>query len=249
MLQISKIGTIFALTALVATFFGTQHLQVALKTNSASSLAVESLPMAFGQWQGREEAELSQAHHNTLKLDRYVRRTYSSNTSQLAPELEASTRSNPTTSSNPAEVFVYVGYWRHQSSEHQAAKHSPLMCLPANGWKVSPTAEQTLKISPNLSQPYRQISATLKGEETLFNYWFFSGDRIYTDEGFAIFYIIKEVFLNSRSDGGIVEISTPIRRSASRATALANAQATLDEFMREFVPELSRIPHELAKTN
>jgi len=177
--------------------------------------------MAFGDWKGREADPLSASSHDILKLDQYLRRYYEN--------------------SKGEGVFVYVGYWEKQSGEHQAAKHSPLMCLPANGWKISSPEARSIPVGGSEGQKARQLVGLIKEQSLLFYYWFFSGEETYVDETEALFRIAKEAIIHGRSDGGIVELSTLITRGGSQEDALAASETTLKDFVKSFAPELNKL--------
>ena len=74
-------------------------------------------------------------------------------------------------------VYLYIGYWEKQSGEHQAAKHSPALCLPSNGWLTTHLASEMLsKDEYNIHAPIeaRKIIGELRTTKELFYYWFFA---------------------------------------------------------------------------
>lgn len=210
-----------ALAILCATLGGTQLLEHRMSAQATRDMRLTTLPAELGPWKAQLDVELSESHHEILKLDEYVRRLYKNDQGQ--------------------EVFVYVGYWKRQSSDHQAAKHSPLMCLPANGWKITPPFDRAIPLPESESQQARRLVGTIKQTDELFNYWFFSGERIYTDESAAMIQMVREALVHARSDGGIVELSTPVNPRKARDIAEGEAQQVLDTFAAQFVPELNRL--------
>jgi EpsI family protein len=217
---VSKLGALVS-AAVILLFFG---LTTALHTRGHGpgefDVHLERLPITIGRWTGVEAEALSAKSHDILRLDQYIRRLY--------------------TSPEGTRVFVYIGYWAKQSGEHQAAKHSPLMCLPANGWKIS-SPEATQVEIPGGAQSARKLAGKIKNNDILFYYWFFSGEQTYVDETEALFHIMRETVVNARSDGGIVEISVDMDGSLSRIEAEAKAEGVLRDFVKDFSPALNSL--------
>lgn len=198
-----------------------------IDTAEARQTSVTTIPLQLGEWQGEEVSGLTERESKILKLDNYIRRLYR----------------------NPAgdEVFVYVGFWKKQSGDHQAAKHSPLMCLPANGWDVSNPTDITFSPTPEYQNVrMRRIIAQLGKSRPpeLFYYWFFSGDESYTDESGALLMLIKQSLIEQRTDGGIIEISTSTLDPKKRATSESYADDVLKRFSADFYPALEKVTRE-----
>jgi EpsI family protein len=219
----SKTGTLVSI-ALMLLFLGLSHLlQSRADRQSPYDVNLTQFPETFGDWKGVDSDELSLRSQSILQLDQYVRRVYANSKGQ--------------------RVFVYIGYWKKQNGEHQAAKHSPLMCLPANGWTISSPKPRTVAITTGpegSAHTSRELVGQIKDDTVLFYYWFFSGERTYLDETEALFYIMKETLFHARSDGGIVELSAELNPALSPAEADTEAHATMDAFIRDFYPVLAQ---------
>ena len=217
----SKSG-VFAAILLLICFSGfTHYLRVRAEHQQVISSDLVKLPMTIGGWHGQDTDKLSERSQDILQLDQYVRRIYSNEQGE--------------------SVFVYIGYWKRQSGEHQAAKHSPLMCLPANGWKISQPSPRRIDFPAGGGFTVRELSGQEKTVPVLFYYYFFSGTETYLDETEALFHIIHETLFNGRSDGGIVEISTDIKNTGSAEDSKAKTQQMLDRFFADFYPVLSEL--------
>jgi len=219
--MISRSGA--ALSIVIILLFTGATISFHARTHGESpyNVQLQDLPREFGTWKGIDADPLTAKSHDILRLDQYVRRMYR----------------------NPAgqEVFVYIGYWEKQSGEHQAAKHSPLMCLPANGWKISSPQLRSIPLSSSEPQPARQLVGVISDSSVVFYYWFFSGDENYVDETDALFHIMHETIVKGRSDGGIVELSLQMDQSKSSEETLKDAEATLTAFVSDFAPVLREL--------
>ena len=216
--MISRTGAVLSILVILLFTGATLYFHSRTHGESQFNVKLETLPRQFGIWNGIDADPLTAKSHDILRLDQYVRRMYRDN--------------------NGHEVFVYIGYWEKQSGEHQAAKHSPLMCLPANGWKISSPQLRSIEVSSADPQPARQLVGVISDSSVLFYYWFFSGEENYVDETDALFHIMHETIVKGRSDGGIVEISLQMDQSKSAEETLKDAEAALTAFVHDFAPVL-----------
>ncbi len=219
-------GTIFALFALLVMQGAFLALRSRIATPYAPSINLELLPRQLGDWTGVDSEGLSSMARGILQLDHAVRRTYSRQ--------------------DGASIDLYIGYWKHQSGDHQAAKHSPAVCLPANGWNIWDIRANQLEFpsSSGINSPplaFNSISAQFARQDHLFYYWFFSGERTYANEWTALFFITLEKFLKNRSDGGIVELSTPMGARDVNRDSLKQANERLTDFTGMLHPALMNL--------
>lgn len=167
------------------------------------------IPKALGEWSSEESLGLGLREQQILQLDSYVRRSYKN--------------------AEGKRIQVYIGYWKTQSGDYQAAKHSPKTCLPSNGWEVLKTSERRVDA---LSAEVSSILARFKSNYMLFDYWFFSGEEIYNHEWLALFKIASQKLLHSRSDGGIVELGIALEDGEEES--ITEAQEILEQFVSDF---------------
>lgn len=215
-----------ALCALATILIATVLFQYQLKKISnqvALDIQLEQLPYSIGAWEGKDTAGLDLRSQEILQLDRFVKRIY--------------------TNKDGRSVLLYIGYWGKQSGEHQAAKHSPTLCLPSNGWVVSDRekydiGEESSKLSPITA---RSLIGEWRGNRQLFYYWFFTGEDSYADEWLALLKISMQTLFAGRSDGGIVEVSTPLSLGNGETVKKADAEKLVENFLDDLYPELRKI--------
>lgn len=217
-------GAIAGILLLAAGLALCQVLEHRISRVQSADALIEDLPYQFGQWQGQDLPALNIESREVLKLDRFVKRVYR----------DSSGRS----------VGLYIGYWQAQSGDYQAAKHSPTLCLPANGWRIERPQEVALSLDSR-KQPQSMISVSrlrgeVDGQKSLFYYWFFSGDKFYTRESESLLRIILSKLLSGRSDGGIVEVYTRIGPGET-GHAEKKAEQALNDFLASFLPELNKV--------
>ena len=218
---VRRVGLI-ASTAVMFAFLLFFNSLVFKDTESVEALDFKDFPMQFGDWKGEDSVGLDIRSLDILKLSTYVRRRY--------------------TNSAGESVFLYIGYWATQSGEYQAAKHSPALCLPSNGWQT--TSLSDTQIDPtnisNLDEPIviRRLLGTFRKTSEVFHYWFFAGNKYYSQEWYALIKLSISNLLYGRNDGGIVEISSDLPTGVSQDEALRKADQTIDSFKAELIPYL-----------
>lgn len=223
--SVSIAGSLLATVLLLISATGWHQFEQRIDAQAGVDVQLESLPMTLGDWTGKDGEGLGIRELETLQLSRYVRRLY--------------------TNANKESLLLYIGYWKKQSGEYQAAKHSPRLCLPSNGWKIVEESEKQVQTTLAQSSPFvasRLVGGYANGEY-LFYYWFFTGEETYFRESKALLSIASGRLLHGRSDGGIVEISAPIRKDIPRPQALLQAEQSIENFIHELSPALKSITH------
>ena len=221
---INLIGILIIFAVLGSAVGLEKHYRQKMDSAESKLISVAEIPLVLGDWKGQDISGLTERESKILKLDNYIRRIYRN--------------------SSGAEVFVYVGFWRKQSGEHQAAKHSPLMCLPANGWDVAQPSDIVLSLTSEFNEIRMRRLIAQYGKNRppeLFYYWFFSGSESYTDESEALLKLIKHSLVEQRSDGGIIEMSTGTIDPGTKVSSEKYADQVLTEFAKEFYPALEKV--------
>jgi len=183
------------------------------------SLDLTNFPKEFGSWKGMDSEGLDIRSLDILRLSTYVRRQYTNDRGQ--------------------SVFLYIGYWASQSGEYQAAKHSPALCLPSNGWQATFLNDTHFNLKDDQNQPpitIRKLIGEKRNVRELFYYWFFAGDKYYSQEWYALISLTISNLLYGRNDGGIVEVSTGLGGTIQTEEAQKNSEIIIEEFLGELVP-------------
>lgn len=218
-MRFSFSGALISVLLMLATYGATVVHRMTIGDALTIDIPIEELPMQLGSWQGREDAPLDARSQSILQLDRSVKRLY------RGPD--------------GAEVFLYIGYWKQQTGETQAGKHSPVLCLPANGWKIgTPEPVQIQDKEGARKVTISSLDASFRGTQSIFKYWFFSGTEMYRDETEALLRTSLGMFSRTRTDGGIVEVSIPYRDSHSSDAERDRANDAAMDFVKVLYPAL-----------
>lgn len=214
----SLYGAAVTFALLLLTFGMVQLHNLTLGEIQTVDVPIEQLPLQLGEWTGRDDRPLDARSKSVLQLDRSVKRVYTNKEGKI--------------------VFVYIGYWREQTGEKQAGKHSPVLCLPANGWKIGVPQPVQLKAAGSPEITVSSLPASFRGSKSLFKYWFFSGTQMFRDETEALLRTSFGMFTRTRTDGGIVEITVPFDTSLPTSEQEKRANELATDFAKHLYPAL-----------
>lgn len=144
----------------------------------------------------------------SLDLDAYINRTYTN---------------------NGRKVSLYIGYYR--SKKKVGAAHSPLVCFPGQGWKLSGGEDKTISAGQNRID-VRMMTASIGSRKELVVYWFQAYDRNFSGTFYQKIYMLWAKLKYSREDNAFVRITVPLNGiSAEQGYSLA------ESFVKSFYPK------------
>lgn len=200
---------------LAAAFLATYGFTKAITPVLPASLAaLRDLPMALDSWSGVVAPPLDPEVAKTLAADQYIRRYYS-------------TRGRPDAASRQ---FVEMDISYYAQPRVGANMHSPLNCLPGNGWQISSVDDVMLPGAPNV-----QVRAlTVQRGERAFAmaYWFQTRDRVVSGELSTRLHLLGDALRRRPTDAGLVRVMAPVTDSSSARDAVLS-------FASRLVPALS----------
>ena len=113
-----------------------------------------------------------------------------------------------------------------------ANMHSPLNCLPGNGWQITRMATVPL---PGVDGVRVKALTVQRGERRFaMAYWFQSRDRVITGEASTRFQLLADALRRRPTDTGIVRVMAPVADGPSADVAVL-------AFASRLVPELAKI--------
>jgi len=171
--------------------------------------ALGTLPEQIGAWQGKD-VPLRAEEEAILRADFNLQRAYSD------------------AFADP--IWLYVGYYGTDRGGHP--EHTPLICYPANGWRIM--QKRALTVDPRRGLRANEYVAEQGGVNELGLFWYRSRHRtgILGGLGQAADRMTGRLF-EGRADGALVRIST---RFIEGDEVLARAR--LIEFASELDPLL-----------
>ena len=72
--RVSPIGALAAFLVLFGSWGTGKLLEARMSAHATRDLHLTSLPSKLGSWQAQDDMELSELHHDILRLDEYIRR-------------------------------------------------------------------------------------------------------------------------------------------------------------------------------
>jgi EpsI family protein len=179
---------------------------------------LKDFPKKFASWeQDGNDERFDAAVERVLRADEYLLRDYRSSDGRVAS--------------------FYVGYYATQ--RNGATYHSPLNCLPGNGWNLSEPAR--ILIKPVDGRPAFEANRYLiqDGRQTLLMvYWYQGRGRAVASEYWAKIYTVVDSLRRHRSDGSMVRVTVPIGDSESGAIETAGKfAAEVSPVLPAYVPD------------
>jgi EpsI family protein len=183
-----SIITVVIAVAFVATYAITQA------AGRVPSLVIvpdfESMPMELEEWDGFHAPELSPEDAAILGADRYLRRYYQSDVGALE---------------------IDVAYYTQRRVG--ASMHSPLNCLPGNGWSVVDDRPLMLETASGRRQ-VRELIVKRNTSVFAMTYWYQNRGRVLTGEASTRLQLLGEALRGRPADVGLVRVMTPLSNEA-----------------------------------
>jgi EpsI family protein len=169
-----------------------------------------TFPTAIDEWRGTDAGDLDPEIARVLGADDYLNRVYYANGSNDL-------------------VGLYVAYYGSQ--QQGDAIHSPLHCLPGNGW--TPVLHTRHRVDVGSARiPVNDYIVEKGGIRNLVIYWFQGRGRVVASEYVNKAYLLADAFRLGRTDEALVRIVTPIGNRP--------AEDISTRFVRSIFPLLSR---------
>jgi len=169
-----------------------------------------AFPARIGQWQGFASL-MDPATERVLKLDDYILSDYAKPGGQA--------------------VNLYVAYYASQRKG--VSPHSPLVCIPGDGWRITHFERTTSGTGMNV--PVNRMIIERDSSKQLVYYWFEERGRMIANEYWAKWFLLTDAITKNRTDGALVRLTTQV----SRTETMQEAEERLRSFMRELMPKLA----------
>ena len=202
---------------LVAAWIARGHLGAPARAGSAGSLAL--FPVAIGPWTGRD-SPLEPDVVRTAAVDDYMNRYYRTGS---------------------VSVGLYVGYYKSQRQGQ--ALHSPLFCLPGQGWEPTKTEAVDVRIpSDNTTRTINALVVEKGVDRLMVLYWYQTLNRVTASEYWRKLFLVTDAFSSGRTDVALVRIIAPIDSldPASEARALNLTRPFAERILPEVQKRLFR---------
>ena len=183
---------------------GRQPIHVPLATPLAT------FPATIDGWRGMDAGDLDPDVARVLGADDYLNRVYYAETSGDI-------------------VGLYVAYYGSQGQGD--AIHSPLNCLPGNGWTPVLHTRQPVDVGTTRI-PVNHYIVEKGGMRNLVIYWFQGRGRVVASEYRNKAYLLADALRLGRTDEALVRIVTPMGNRP--------AEEISTRFVRSIFPLLSR---------
>jgi len=130
-------------------------------------------------------------------------------------------------------VNAYISYYETQ--RHGQVPHSPKVCLPGGGWKIQSNTPVTITGWHGGEFQANRLLIGQGEQKILTYYWLKQGGKMFNDETFARFDLVRFAAMESRTDGALIRLVTNIGRNEG----MEDADKRLSGFATDFVKHLS----------
>ena len=198
---------------LVASFAGAFTVTHVVSARAAAVVrqpALDDIPMTLDEWEGQEAPPLDAETARLVAPDHYLHRFY------VAPA---------------GVVEMDVAYYTQRRVG--ASMHSPLNCLPGNGWTVS-DSRQVSVATPQGPMAIREMTVRRNKVVFAMAYWYQSHSRVLTGEVETRLRLLSDSLLQRPADVGLVRVMTRLHTEAGPERAAVPAFSSL------LIPELQR---------
>jgi EpsI family protein len=171
-----------------------------------ASASMRDLPLSAGDMRADQASQAAPDVARTLGADEYIYRVYRQDT---------------------AAVEMDVAYYRDPRVGR--VMHSPLNCLPGNGWQLS--GLQTLAIADNWQA--RSLVAERGTTRLALMYWYQTPRHVTGNEFVSRMHLLFDAVRAGRRDSTLVRLVMPLSGSPTEATA------TLSAFASQLIPQIA----------
>ena len=168
----------------------------------------ESIFPLLKPWEAHRSLPLSDKIIEALELDDYVNRSFSNGRDA---------------------VSLYIGFYGTQKKV--GAAHSPLVCLPGQGWNLSAFANQNIQAGGNTLNLASMVIGKDE-EQQLLLYWFQAYNRTSPGTFMQKVNLLRAKFLYAREDNAFVRVVIPFGRDRTKK----EAENIGVQFIQDFYP-------------
>jgi EpsI family protein len=176
-----------------------------------------TFPLSVSNWEGTP-LSLSQEEKDILKADDYALVNYS-----------------PV--GGGTSVLFYTAYYRHQTAARNI--HSPKNCLPSSGWAILHSQVIDVALKGVGGKKVKVNEAVIqKGLETqVVLYWYQERGRIFDNEYWGRFYLVKDALTMHRTDGALIRLSMPMTGTVQKTVeSEVHLLQSLSPLLAQYIP-------------
>jgi EpsI family protein len=178
-------------------------------STSGDPVVLDTVPMRLASWVGQEAPPLAPDDADILAADGYLHRYYTDPRGTIE-----------------MEVAYYV------RPRVGANMHSPLNCLPGNGWRI--VESRTSRLATPIGQwPTRELLVQRDESRYALTYWFQSRSRVVADEFAARWYVLADALRWQPTGAGLVRVMMPAAGDGAKERTI------LADFSARFMPALA----------
>ena len=203
--MIARLGVVAAVLILLSVWTHARPRGVGDPANVAAAV-----PLAFGGWVGRDAPPLEPGVAKVLAADQYVHRYYGYRTMRVADGGQ-----------RVADVETDIAYYAQPQAG--AAMHSPLNCLPGNGWQVVASGVRPVNVERQVAE-VRELVVARGADRIAMTYWFQNRGTVVGNEYGQRLHLLKNGLQGRPTDAALVRVM---------ALDTSEGHAAMRQFTRE----------------
>lgn len=174
---------------------------------------LDRLPYVFDQWNGTNASPVDEDTARVLGADAYLTRTYQGDTG--------------------VPVDLYMAFYARQRPG--VSIHSPLHCLPGNGWEPLDVATLAVAGADGRGARVRRMIIRKNLDRAVVLYWYAVHGRALASEVESKLWLLHDAVRLHRTDAALVRIVVPVGESVEAAEREAVS------FTRGLLPYVARL--------
>lgn len=199
----------WTVAALFAVTFAVSH--AARPVAAPRTVAMQAIPMTLSAWVGQSAPPLDPETARVLGADQYVHRYYAAG------------------DATPVEMDVAY----YSQPRVGATAHSPLNCLPGNGWRMSEPSVREVHTATG-TRLVREVTVARGESRWAMIYWYQTPHRIDHDEFASRWHLFTDALQRRPADTAMVRVMAPLSdHDAAGRDAVA-------AFTSELIPQVER---------
>jgi EpsI family protein len=191
------------------------------RATEARTVDFSTIPLTLGDWVGRDAPPLDPEVARVLAADQYVHRYYGPRTIDGTNEQRTTTHEQ--------RIEMDIAYYAQPQAG--AAMHSPLNCLPGNGWQVMESRMAPVQIAGGEAVDVRRLIVARGSHRVAMSYWFQNRGAVVGHEYGQRLHLLTNGLRGRPTDAALVRVM---------ALDTAQGHRALERFTRDLVDLLGR---------
>lgn len=136
------------------------------------------------------------------------------------------------------KVNLYISYYEDQ--KQGPAPHSPTLCIPGDGWKITSDEPFLLKAKNGKTIEVSRLLIKKRDQTIVTYYWLKQGSKVFRQQYIARLDLIRFAMMENRADAALIRLVSEVNSDENIENADARMQQIASELLNvisEFIPD------------